>query len=281
MFSAFRKNLACLCEASQSDMAGFKINLKTNGISKPIEEKKKAISGFCLGIKRVPSPSPPKNLFNTSDDDEKTDIVKIDTFASSKGGALSGKVAVNLKQLTPPLVIVPKNLSKGAVFKPNQQEDLKLVEEMERKEQEGRLQFGLTKFPQKARLPADVIQVAENKESNESNESKESKIRNSILNDDDPSRHAGLVIQMDDSDDEQDYEKVPVEQFGAALLRGMGWKPSKSTKPLVQPVENRQKGALLGIGAKGIEAELAQELNKKILAPLLKRDKQSGEITID
>jgi len=25
---------------------------------------------------------------------------------------------------------------------------------------------------------------------------------------------------------EEDYEKVPIEQFGLALLRGMGWKES-------------------------------------------------------
>lgn len=50
-----------------------------------------------------------------------------------------------------------------------------------------------------------------------------------------------------------DYDKVPVEEFGLAMLRGMGWKPGepvgKSSKGVVQPVEViiRPKG--LGLGA--------------------------------
>ena len=52
-----------------------------------------------------------------------------------------------------------------------------------------------------------------------------------------------------------DYGRVPVSQFGAALLRGMGWKEGtaasrKPGKGLVQPYLPTARPALLGIGAK-------------------------------
>lgn len=51
-----------------------------------------------------------------------------------------------------------------------------------------------------------------------------------------------------------DYERVPVAQFGAALLRGMGWKEgtaaSRKHKGLVEPWLPTSRPALLGIGAK-------------------------------
>jgi hypothetical protein len=54
-----------------------------------------------------------------------------------------------------------------------------------------------------------------------------------------------------------DYERVPVAQFGAAMLRGMGWsegqaagKDGKKGRPDVQPWLPERRTALLGIGAK-------------------------------
>ena len=51
-----------------------------------------------------------------------------------------------------------------------------------------------------------------------------------------------------------DYERVPVSQFGAALLRGMGWKEgtaaSRTRCGLVDPWLPTARPALLGIGAK-------------------------------
>ena len=53
----------------------------------------------------------------------------------------------------------------------------------------------------------------------------------------------------------EDYARVPVSQFGAALLRGMGWKEGtaasrKPGKGLVEPYLPSARPALLGIGAK-------------------------------
>ena len=66
-----------------------------------------------------------------------------------------------------------------------------------------------------------------------------------------------------------DYARVPVSQFGAALLRGMGWKEGtaatrKSGKGLVEPYLPAARPALLGIGAK--EREVLDDGSRKKVA---------------
>ncbi|KXL51388.1 hypothetical protein M433DRAFT_389753 [Acidomyces richmondensis BFW] len=90
-----------------------------------------------------------------------------------------------------------------------------------------------------------------------------------------------------------DYARVPVEQFGAALLRGMGWKDgegigvNKGKKVEKSKLPDRRP-ALLGIGAKE-DAAVAQELGAwgkaarrgeeiKIYNPVLLRDKKTGKL---
>ncbi|KAI0088937.1 DExH-box splicing factor binding site-domain-containing protein [Irpex rosettiformis] len=62
------------------------------------------------------------------------------------------------------------------------------------------------------------------------------------------------VEELPDSATLDDYERVPVSQFGAALLRGMGWKEgtaaSRKGKGPVEPWLPQARPALLGIGAK-------------------------------
>ena len=66
----------------------------------------------------------------------------------------------------------------------------------------------------------------------------------------------------------EDYERVPVEEFGAALLRGMGWKgPSADGKSAVKEVKRRQN--LLGLGAK--ELKDAEELGAWVQKSDVKR----------
>jgi hypothetical protein len=56
-----------------------------------------------------------------------------------------------------------------------------------------------------------------------------------------------------------DYERVPVEEFGAALLRGMGWKEGDAKKGRVErPKEAQRRQNLLGLGAKELKG--AEEL---------------------
>ena len=63
-----------------------------------------------------------------------------------------------------------------------------------------------------------------------------------------------------------DYARVPVSQFGAAILRGMGWKEGtaatrKPGKGLIEPYLPSARPALLGIGAK--EQEVYDDGSKK------------------
>lgn len=89
-----------------------------------------------------------------------------------------------------------------------------------------------------------------------------------------------------------DYARVPVEEFGAAMLRGMGWKDgegvgsNKGTKVVKTEVLLRRP-ALLGIGAKSdaaVDAELggwgraAKGKEIKIYNPVLLKDKKTGEL---
>ena len=74
------------------------------------------------------------------------------------------------------------------------------------------------------------------------------------------------VDELPDAATLDDYARVPVSQFGAALLRGMGWKEgtSASRKPgkgLIEPYLPSARPALLGIGAK--EQEVYDDGSKK------------------
>ncbi|KAG7449571.1 uncharacterized protein BT62DRAFT_962945 [Guyanagaster necrorhizus] len=63
------------------------------------------------------------------------------------------------------------------------------------------------------------------------------------------------IDELPDSATLADYNRVPVSQFGAAMLRGMGWKEGtaatrKGGKGMVEPYLPEARPALLGIGAK-------------------------------
>ena len=74
------------------------------------------------------------------------------------------------------------------------------------------------------------------------------------------------VDELPDAATLDDYARVPVSQFGAALLRGMGWKEGtaasrKPGKGLIEPYLPSARPSLLGIGAK--EQELYDDGSKK------------------
>jgi len=80
------------------------------------------------------------------------------------------------------------------------------------------------------------------------------------------------------------YEATPIEGFGAALLRGMGWKDDG--KPAAKPKEIKRRPALLGIGAKeeaavGIELGAWGHGKKKVAVsytPVTLKNKRTGEM---
>jgi hypothetical protein len=90
------------------------------------------------------------------------------------------------------------------------------------------------------------------------------------------------------------YEATPIEGFGAALLRGMGWKDGEGigkNGSSVKPKEIKRRPALLGLGAKE-EAAVGIELGewgggkgkgkgKKVAQsynPVMLRNKNTGEV---
>ncbi|OBA19454.1 hypothetical protein METBIDRAFT_45677 [Metschnikowia bicuspidata var. bicuspidata NRRL YB-4993] len=88
-----------------------------------------------------------------------------------------------------------------------------------------------------------------------------------------------IASHSEDGDAEaapEDYEAVPVDQFGAALLRGMGWSGEpEPNNQAGQDVSHRKQGAVLGIGAKSIDKDLEAELlsKKNLGVPLIKRER--------
>ncbi|KAH0589184.1 Pre-mRNA-splicing factor spp2 [Termitomyces sp. J132] len=93
------------------------------------------------------------------------------------------------------------------------------------------------------------------------------------------------VEELPESATLDDYARVPVSQFGAALLRGMGWKEGtaatrKPGKGMVEPYLPEARPALLGIGAKeqevyddGSKKKGASRPEKKYV-PLIKKERE-------
>lgn len=107
----------------------------------------------------------------------------------------------------------------------------------------------------------------------------EDEARQSIMKGESFENDSGLVIRGGDDQSldqsENDYEQVPVSQFGAALLRGMGWDGKDNSKE-DESLSRRQRGAVLGIGSKPLKEDLEKDImgdrNTKLLAPLKKRE---------
>lgn len=107
----------------------------------------------------------------------------------------------------------------------------------------------------------------------------EDEARQSIMKGESFEADSGLVIRKGDdqspNQSDNDYEQVPVSQFGAALLRGMGWDGKDNSKEN-ESLTRRQRGAVLGIGSKPLREDLEKDImgdrNTKLLAPLKKRE---------
>lgn len=92
------------------------------------------------------------------------------------------------------------------------------------------------------------------------------------------------------------YKRVPVEEFGAALLRGMGWKGDSSNQDQKTEKDRedassglvQKRPAFLGLGAKSRDSTLVNETGswgkgasrrpERSYVPLAKKDRQTGEI---
>lgn len=103
------------------------------------------------------------------------------------------------------------------------------------------------------------------------------------------------VYTRPDAPDLEAYNRMPVEEFGAALLRGMGW---KSTVPDNTPKERAddddsiehlfKRPALLGLGAEEVKDSTDDKPSKpgmrkkeREYVPLLKVSKATGKVITD
>lgn len=119
------------------------------------------------------------------------------------------------------------------------------------------------------------------------------------------SRRAGAVDEDDhfrsdvasrpDSAGLDDYARVPVEEFGLGMLRGMGWKEGevvgKNKNQISKPRSVERRPALLGIGAKEVPGGVGEELGAwgkatkgrkgkvdKMYNPVVLRNSRTGEM---
>lgn len=238
-------------------MSGFQFSLKGNKVSKPSQKP------FGFGLNKKPAQQLKKNVLSNGDDeDDEPKKTSIDAFDLKKG-ALAGENAIGEKKQ---LIIIPTRLSTGLIPEKPKVEDQKLG-------------FGLNIVERKNKPDQEVHdrKVPENPGDDEI-------ARKSLL--DGRSIDGGLTIEIGQKglaqeNTEKDYEEIPVEQFGAALLRGMGWKGDNSGSGTQNELSHRQRGAVLGIGSKPIEREIEAEImgkrGTKLNVPLLKRDKRTGE----
>lgn len=136
-------------------------------------------------------------------------------------------------------VIKPKTISRSLVIQPEQQKQQEKTTE--------KLKYGVTTFEK-----TEPVQTS------------------SVIK--------KLTYESDsDSDSDSNDRKIPVEEFGAAFLRGLGWDGEKDDQDTYEDdIKNRQRGVTLGIGAQPIDNDLAKELQNQVgEVPLIKRRKKS------
>lgn len=236
------------------------ILLKSKKATKPrisisFGKKKDNIGDKTNGVKPAMAKTKTKNIMGSSDeeeDDEDGKIVAIESFDRRKGAP-----SEEIEKKSEPLRIIPKRLNK---------EILRSKKEIEFTAADSAGSTDLT------------YGLNENKQASSSVQSEERADRKQVvMGEEDP----GLTIPLSKAAEEEvevedvEYNDVPVEEFGAALLRGMGWKGDRQ-KPKTKSVEKRQRSAILGIGAKPLDNELVEDLmgKKKVIGIPLKKKRK-------
>lgn len=99
---------------------------------------------------------------------------------------------------------------------------------------------------------------------------------------DDAERYRRDVVLRAEQASDDAYESMPIEEFGKAMLRGMGWEEGKgyNGKAPVEPIEYVARPQLLGLAATPAP-ESGQSRQKKYIKPGESREKKKDMIYVD
>lgn len=99
---------------------------------------------------------------------------------------------------------------------------------------------------------------------------------------DDEARYRHDVARRAEPASEEAYETMPIEEFGRAMLRGMGWKEGEgyNGKAAVEPIEYVPRPQLLGLAATPAP-EAAPGRERKYIKPGESRDKKKDLVYMD
>jgi predicted enzyme related to lactoylglutathione lyase len=231
-------------------MVGFSLKKK--------EQKTSGFSGFALKKGNAPArpPSSKKTAFGTTiEDDDDTKEVKIDTFDKDEGAY---DQTTGPEKTKGPLVISNagnndwKQIARDR-FNPQQT----IVKEDDGKKLEYGINYSTNESSKDQRKPASLLL----------------KKRESDYFKEDVSKRPAVATL-------EEYEEVPVEEFGAAMLRGMGWKDEddddKKSDSVKKESEKAQRSQFLGLGAKNIGGDPRPV--ERYYNPVRKIDKTTGRV---
>lgn len=241
-------------------MVGFTLKKKE-------DTKKPGFSGFKLKKGTSDLSQKPKKPFgfaNEKDDEVKEQ--KIDTFDSNEGGAFNKEEGPVAKD--GPLVI--KNEGNGNWRLKAQQRFNPGSQQITQEVNSAKLEYGI-----------NYLENPNNGQT-ERKESSEVPPKINLLSQDQESLSFKADVKTrPEMSTLEDYERIPVENFGAAMLRGMGWKgddqeeKKDGKKKAVIPVA--QRTLYLGLGAKDDNEESGLKPIDKNYVPVRRINRKTGE----
>lgn len=238
-------------------MVGFSLKKKDEGA-------KQGFSGFKLkkGSNNLPKKSN-KPFGFAKEEDEEVKEQKIDTFDTNEGGAFNKEEGPITKE--GPLVI--ENEGNHQWRNKAQQRFNPTAKPTTQESENSKLEYGINYLEKSADSKAT-------EDSGNSSTPILSHEQESLSFKEDVKSRPEMATM-------EDYERIPVESFGAAMLRGMGWEGEKNEekdekKKAVIPVA--QRTLYLGLGAKDNKSDGGLKPIDKTYVPVKMINRKTGEV---
>ncbi|KAJ3106830.1 hypothetical protein HDU97_005542 [Phlyctochytrium planicorne] len=202
---------------------------------------------FEVKAKGKPSSSS-RNAFDHDDEHDEDPVSDFEHILELDGNSV---ISSNPKPNKGPLII-PTPKPKKAVEKPKPKQETTF--EVAAAEESKVVSFGLQIMKKNPSNPSSNGNGNGNGDSGGSNDrSDDDDVRDGPLLQNHRSDYKEDLQQRPDEATLEDYDNIPIEEFGAAMLRGMGWKDGqvvgKNQSGLAQPVFFKRRPHLLGLGA--------------------------------